>query len=76
MENKVRCAWCEKDDLYRDYPVSYTHLDSLFFENIAGTIIEKKFFETENYKGYDIKNKTKSGNAQRYSCLLYTSRCV
>jgi uncharacterized protein YbaP (TraB family) len=41
-------------------------LDSLFFENIAGTIIEKKFFETENYKGYDIKNKTKSGNAQRY----------
>ena len=19
MENKVRCAWCEKDDLYRDY---------------------------------------------------------
>jgi len=19
MENKIRCAWCEKDDLYRDY---------------------------------------------------------
>ena len=19
MENRVRCAWCEKDDLYRDY---------------------------------------------------------
>ena len=19
MENKTRCSWCEKDDLYRDY---------------------------------------------------------
>ena len=19
MENKIRCAWCEKDDLYRNY---------------------------------------------------------
>lgn len=19
MENKTHCAWCEKDDLYRDY---------------------------------------------------------
>ena len=19
MENKIRCGWCEKDDLYRDY---------------------------------------------------------
>lgn len=45
-------------------------LDSLFFENIPGTIADKKFFETENYKGYDVKNKTKSGNSQRYKFYI------
>ena len=39
-------------------------LDSLFFEKIAGDIIEKKYFEQANYSGYDIKNITKTGNAQ------------
>lgn len=41
-------------------------LDSLFFENIPGNIIEKKFFETDSYSGYDIKSKTKAGNSQHY----------
>jgi uncharacterized protein YbaP (TraB family) len=45
-------------------------LDSLFFENIPGDIIEKKFFETNSYKGYDIKNKRKSGNSQRYKFYI------
>jgi uncharacterized protein YbaP (TraB family) len=40
-------------------------LDSLFFEKIAGDIIQKKYFEQENYSGYDIKNITKTGNNQR-----------
>ena len=39
-------------------------LDSLFFEKIAGDIIEKKYFEKANYSGYDIKNITKTGNSQ------------
>lgn len=39
-------------------------LDSLFFEKIAGDIIEKKYFEQANYSGYDIKNITKTGNSQ------------
>ncbi|WP_163408798.1 TraB/GumN family protein [Flavobacterium ajazii] len=39
-------------------------LDSLFFEKIAGDIIEKKYFEQPNYSGYDIKNITKTGNSQ------------
>lgn len=39
-------------------------LDSLFFEKIAGDIIEKKYFEQTNYSGYDIKNITKTGNSQ------------
>ncbi|MBP4136512.1 TraB/GumN family protein [Flavobacterium geliluteum] len=42
-----------------------TSLDSLFFEKIAGDIIQKKYFEQENFSGYDIKNITKTGNNQR-----------
>lgn len=41
-------------------------LDSLFFENIPGEILEKKFFQTEYYSGYDIKNVSKTGKSQRY----------
>ena len=41
-------------------------LDSLFFENIAGEILEKKYIEAANYRGYDIKNITKTGNNQRH----------
>lgn len=39
-------------------------MDSLFFEKIAGDIIEKKYTEQPNYASYDIKNITKTGNAQ------------
>ncbi|WP_264552336.1 TraB/GumN family protein [Flavobacterium sp. N2038] len=39
-------------------------LDSLFFEKIAGDILEKSYFEQPNYSGYDIKNVTKTGNSQ------------
>lgn len=41
-------------------------LDSLFYENIPGEILEKKSFQEKNYWVYDIKSKTKTGNAQRY----------
>lgn len=41
-------------------------LDSLFFENIPGNILEKKYFEGESYTGYDIKSSTKIGNSQHY----------
>ena len=39
-------------------------LDSLFFEKIPGDIIEKKYAEQPNFASYDIKNITKTGNAQ------------
>jgi uncharacterized protein YbaP (TraB family) len=39
-------------------------LDSLFFEKIPGDIIEKKYVKQVNYDSYDIKNITKTGNAQ------------
>ena len=41
-------------------------LDSLFFENIPGTITEKKYFKEVNYEGFDIKNTTKNGNDQHW----------
>ncbi len=41
-------------------------LDSLFYENIPGEILEKKAYQEKNYWVYDIKNKTKTGNAQHY----------
>ena len=41
-------------------------LDSLFYENIPGEILEKKGYQENNYWVYDIKNKTKTGNAQHY----------
>jgi len=41
-------------------------LDSLFYENIPGEIISKKSYTEKNYLVYDIKNKTKTGNAQHY----------
>lgn len=41
-------------------------LDSLFFENIPGEILEKKTFSEKNYLVYDIKSKTKTSKAQRY----------
>ncbi len=44
----------------------YNHqsLDSLFFEKIPGDILQKKYIEAKNYTGYDILNKTKTGNSQ------------
>lgn len=41
-------------------------LDSMFYENIPGEILEKKSYQEKNYWVYDLKSKTKTGNAQRY----------
>ena len=41
-------------------------LDSLFFENIPGDILEKKLLRGANFTAYDIRNKTKIGNTQHY----------
>lgn len=41
-------------------------LDSLFYENIKGRIIDKKTYSYNDCTVYDIKNTTKTGNAQHY----------
>ena len=61
-----------KRNLLKDFlnknnkPFNPKTLDSLFYENIPGEILEKKAYQEKNYWVYDIKNKTKTGNAQRY----------
>jgi hypothetical protein len=58
--------------LLRDYlkkdnkPFEHKSLDSLFYENIPGNIIDKKFYIQDGYSVYDIKNITKTGNTQHY----------
>ncbi|MFT3793567.1 TraB/GumN family protein [Flavobacterium sp.] len=51
-------------------PFDHKVLDSLFFENIPGDILGKNYFETGSYRGYDIKNVTKTGNHQHYRFYL------
>ncbi len=47
-------------------PFDHRSLDSLFYENIQGKILEKKFNAQVTYPFYDIKSTTRTGNAQRY----------
>jgi len=49
---------------------NHLSLDSLFYENIPGEILSKTFFEHESGVGYDLKSKTKTGNAQRYKFYI------
>ncbi|MBD3582337.1 TraB/GumN family protein [Flavobacterium selenitireducens] len=41
-------------------------LDSLFYENIPGNILQKRTFIDDNATVFDITSRTKTGNAQRY----------
>ena len=49
---------------------NHKSLDSLFYENIPGKILEKKFYRQDGYDVYDIKSITKTGNAQRYKYFI------
>lgn len=45
-------------------------MDSLFFENIPGKIISKRAIENNGFKGFDIVNKTRRGDLQRYQIFI------
>ena len=45
-------------------------IDSLLYENIPGKILQKKIIEKNGYKGYDITNKTRRGDLQRYNIFI------
>lgn len=44
--------------------------DSLLYENIPGKIISKKTIERNAYKGFDVINKTRRGDLQRYNIFI------
>ncbi len=48
----------------------YKEIDSLLFENIPGKIIEKKSITLNGYNGFDITNKTRRGDLQRYQIFI------
>ena len=45
-------------------------IDSMLYENIPGKILQKKLIEKNGYKGYDISNKTRRGDLQRYNIFI------
>ena len=45
-------------------------IDSLLYENIPGKILKKTPITKNGYKGYDITNKTRRGDLQRYNILI------
>ncbi len=45
-------------------------VDSLLYENIPGKILKKTAITKNGYKGYDITNKTRRGDIQRYNILV------
>ena len=45
-------------------------VDSLLYENIPGTIIRKTAIQKNDYPGFDIINKTRRGDLQRYQIFV------
>ena len=45
-------------------------IDSLLYENVPGTILKKTAIQKNGYNGYDISNKTRRGDLQRYNIFI------
>jgi uncharacterized protein YbaP (TraB family) len=45
-------------------------VDSLLYENIPGKILKKDKITVNGYQGYDITNKTRRGDIQRYQIIV------
>lgn len=48
----------------------YRAIDSLLYENIPGKIISKTPIRKNGYKGFDIVNRTRRGDMQRYNIFV------
>jgi len=48
----------------------FKKVDSLLYENIPGKILSKKIITKNGYKGFDIVNKTRRGDYQRYNIFV------
>ena len=60
-----------KNDFLRknNYKSGLEKVDSLLFENIPGKILRKEKININGFEGFDISNKTKDGDTQRYWIL-------
>jgi len=45
-------------------------VDSLLYENVPGKIVKKTAITKNGYKGYDIVNRTRRGDYQRYNIFI------
>ncbi|MBS1511410.1 MAG: TraB/GumN family protein [Bacteroidetes bacterium] len=48
----------------------YKKLDSLLYENIPGKIVRKTAITKNGYKGFDVVNRTRRGDIQRYNIFV------
>ncbi len=48
----------------------YLRIDSLLYENIPGRIISRQVIHNGGYKGFDIRNRTRRGDLQRYNIFI------
>jgi uncharacterized protein YbaP (TraB family) len=48
----------------------YKIIDSLLYENVPGKIISKTSIIKNGYKGFDITNRTRRGDVQRYNIFI------
>ena len=48
----------------------YRTIESLLYENIPGKIISKTTITRNGYKGFDITNRTRRGDLQRYNIFI------
>ena len=48
----------------------YKKIDSLLYENVPGKIIAKTAITKNGYKGFDVTNKTRRGDVQRYNIFV------
>jgi uncharacterized protein YbaP (TraB family) len=48
----------------------YKKVDSLLYENIPGKILKKSTITKNGFKGFDITNRTRRGDVQRYNIFV------
>ncbi|MGC4104528.1 TraB/GumN family protein [Ferruginibacter sp.] len=48
----------------------YKKVDSLLYENIPGKILKKSPVTKNGYRGYDVTNRTRRGDIQRYNIFV------
>ncbi|HXB43724.1 MAG TPA: TraB/GumN family protein [Puia sp.] len=54
----------------QDQETVFKNVDSLLYENIPGKILKKTIISKNGFKGYDITNKTRRGDMQRYNIII------